>query len=52
MGNCQGRYCGNIVVNLISQIVGQTPQETGYFRIRQPIKPVTLSEIANFQELP
>lgn len=52
MGNCQGRYCGNVVVNLISEIVGQTPQQTGYFRIRSPIKPVALSEIANLEFIP
>jgi NAD(P)H-nitrite reductase large subunit len=51
MGNCQGRYCGNIVVNLISEMVGQTPEETGYFRIRSPIKPVSLAEIANLETI-
>ena len=52
MGNCQGRYCGNVVVNLISEMVSQTPQQTGYFRIRTPIKPVTLSEIADLEFIP
>ena len=52
MGNCQGRYCGNVVVKLISEIVGHTPQQTGYFRIRSPMKPVTLSEIANLEFIP
>ena len=52
MGDCQGRYCGMTVVNLFSEMVGQTPAQTGYFRIRSPIKPVTLSEIANFKKLP
>jgi NADPH-dependent 2,4-dienoyl-CoA reductase/sulfur reductase-like enzyme len=51
MGNCQGRYCGNIVVNLISEMVGQTPEETGYFRIRSPIKPVSLAEVANLKTI-
>ena len=51
MGNCQGRYCGNIVVNLISEMVGQTPEETGYFRIRSPIKPVSLAEVANLETI-
>ena len=51
MGNCQGRYCGMTVINLFSEMVGQTPEQTGYFRIRSPIKPVTLSELANFKKL-
>ena len=52
MGNCQGRYCGMTVINLFSEMLGHTPEQTGYFRIRTPIKPVTLSEIANFKILP
>ena len=51
MGNCQGRYCGMTVINIFSEILGQTPEQTGYFRIRSPIKPVTLSELANFKKL-
>ncbi len=51
MGNCQGRYCGTTVVNLICEIVGQTPEETGYFRIRSPIKPVSLAEVANLETI-
>ena len=51
MGNCQGRYCGMTVINLFSEMIGQTPEKTGYFRIRNPIKPVTLSELATFKKL-
>jgi len=47
MGNCQGRYCGLSVVNLIADTRGLLPSEVGYYRIRSPIKPVTLEEIAN-----
>lgn len=49
MGNCQGRYCGMTVINLFSEILGQTPEKTGYFRIRTPIKPISLGELANMQ---
>lgn len=46
MGPCQGRLCGPIVVELIAQIRGTTPAEVGYYRLRPPVKPVTLAELA------
>ncbi|RYH11626.1 NAD(P)/FAD-dependent oxidoreductase [Tropicimonas sp. IMCC6043] len=46
MGPCQGRYCGLTVTAILSEANGQTPDETGYFRIRPPLKPVTLGELA------
>lgn len=49
MGPCQGRYCGLSVTTLLSQAHGQTPDETGYYRIRPPLKPVTLGELASME---
>lgn len=46
MGPCQGRYCGLTVNALLAEANGQTPDETGYYRIRPPLKPVTLAELA------
>ncbi|WP_199085023.1 NAD(P)/FAD-dependent oxidoreductase [Bosea sp. ASV33] len=46
MGTCQGRLCGPTVVELIAETRGTTPAETGYYRLRPPIKPVTLAELA------
>ncbi|MGB3388747.1 MAG: NAD(P)/FAD-dependent oxidoreductase [Pseudaminobacter sp.] len=46
MGPCQGRMCGHTVVETIAQLTGRTPQDVGYYRIRMPIKPVTVGEIA------
>lgn len=46
MGPCQGRLCGPTVVELIAQARGTTPAETGYYRLRTPVKPVTLAELA------
>ncbi|WP_372886328.1 NAD(P)/FAD-dependent oxidoreductase [Shimia sp.] len=51
MGPCQGRYCGLTVTQLLSEAHGRRPDETGYYRIRPPLKPVTLGEIAAL-ELP
>ena len=46
MGPCQGRYCGLTVTALLADANGQSPNETGYYRIRPPLKPVTLGELA------
>ena len=46
MGPCQGRVCGLLVSELIAEARGVTPVEVGYYRIRAPIKPVTLGELA------
>jgi NADPH-dependent 2,4-dienoyl-CoA reductase/sulfur reductase-like enzyme len=46
MGPCQGRFCGLTVSELLAAANGQTHDQTGYFRIRQPLKPVTIGELA------
>jgi thioredoxin reductase/bacterioferritin-associated ferredoxin len=47
MGPCQGRECGLTVTELIAQARGVAPQEVGYYRLRPPIKPITLGELAS-----
>ncbi len=51
MGPCQGRYCGLTVSEIIAAERGVPVEEVGYYRIRPPIKPVTLGELAAM-ELP
>jgi NADPH-dependent 2,4-dienoyl-CoA reductase/sulfur reductase-like enzyme len=46
MGPCQGRLCGLTVTELIAQARGVTPDEVGYYRLRPPVKPITLAELA------
>jgi thioredoxin reductase/bacterioferritin-associated ferredoxin len=46
MGPCQGRLCGLTVTELIAQARGVEPQEVGYYRLRPPVKPITLAELA------
>ncbi|WP_231125804.1 FAD/NAD(P)-dependent oxidoreductase [Roseovarius gahaiensis] len=46
MGPCQGRYCGLSVTAILAQENSLGPDDTGYLRIRPPIKPVTLGELA------
>ncbi len=50
MGPCQGRYCGLSVTAILAKANGKTPDETGHYRIRPPIKPVTLGELAGMDE--
>jgi NADPH-dependent 2,4-dienoyl-CoA reductase/sulfur reductase-like enzyme len=51
MGPCQGRMCGLTVVELIAETRGISPGEVGYYRIRPPVKPVTLGEIAALEDV-
>lgn len=50
MGPCQGRYCGLTVTALLAEANRRTPDETGYYRIRPPLKPVTLGELAAMEQ--
>jgi hypothetical protein len=46
MGPCQGRLCGLTVTELMAEARGVTPEEIGYYRLRPPVKPITLAELA------
>lgn len=50
MGPCQGRQCGLTVTEVIADAAKLTPQEVGYYRIRPPLKSLTLAQIAAGQE--
>ena len=47
MGPCQGRLCGLTVSELIAEERGTSPAEIGYYRLRPPVKPITLGELAS-----
>lgn len=47
MGPCQGRMCGLTVTELIGAERGIVPEQVGYFRLRPPVKPITLGELAS-----
>ena len=47
MGPCQGRLCGLTVTELIAEQRRSTPEEVGYYRLRPPVKPITLAELAS-----
>ena len=46
MGPCQGRFCGLTVTELIARARGALPQDVGHFRLRPPVKPITVAELA------
>ncbi|HEX2137475.1 MAG TPA: NAD(P)/FAD-dependent oxidoreductase [Microvirga sp.] len=46
MGPCQGRLCGLTVTELLAEARGKSPAEIGYYRLRPPVKPITLAELA------
>lgn len=46
MGPCQGRLCGLTVTELMADARGITAQEVGYYRLRPPVKPITVAELA------
>ena len=46
MGPCQGRYCGLTVSGVIAAKRSVPMADVGYYRIRPPLKPITLGELA------
>jgi thioredoxin reductase/bacterioferritin-associated ferredoxin len=46
MGACQGRMCALTVTELIADARGVLPADVGTYRVRAPVKPVTLGELA------
>ena len=44
---CQGRFCGLTVTELMAEARGFSCAEIGYYRLRPPVKPITLAEIAS-----
>ena len=39
--------CGLTVTELIAATRGMAPEAVGYYRLRPPVKPITLAELAN-----
>ena len=46
MGPCQGRLCGLTTVELIAECRGVPVSQVGYYRVRPPVKPVTVGDLA------
>ena len=52
MGPCQGRSCGLTVTEIIAREQRRAPSDVGYFRLRAPVKPIALAELAAFPSTP
>lgn len=50
MGPCQGRMCGLTVTEVIAEASGFSPQEVGYYRVRPPLRTVTLGQLAQIEK--
>ncbi len=47
MGPCQGRQCGYTVANIVAASQGRHVSELGFYRVRPPLKPMTMGELAS-----
>lgn len=52
MGPCQGRMCGLTVTRILANALGRSPDEIGTYRIRAPLKPVSLGSLAALADGP
>lgn len=50
MGPCQGRQCGTVINHLIAQAQQKPVTEVETIRIRPPLKPITLGELATLHD--
>jgi NADPH-dependent 2,4-dienoyl-CoA reductase/sulfur reductase-like enzyme len=50
MGPCQGRQCAYTVAHLLAAVHQAPVQSIGFYRIRPPLKPLTLGELASLDE--
>jgi NADPH-dependent 2,4-dienoyl-CoA reductase/sulfur reductase-like enzyme len=49
MGPCQGRMCALTVSQVIAAELGKSMAEVGTYRVRFPIKPLTVGELASLE---
>lgn len=47
MGPCQGRQCGYTIAHILAEKQRRPVAEVGFYRIRPPLKPLTLGELAS-----
>jgi len=47
MGPCQGRQCGYTIAHIVAAAQERQVAEVGFYRIRPPLKPLTLGELAS-----
>ena len=52
MGPCQGRFCGLTISEMIAKHRGVSVAEVGALRLRPPVKPLMLGELAALASAP
>lgn len=50
MGRCQGRLCGLTIQKMIADYNNIPEKDVGYFRLRPPIRPLTVGELASLAD--
>jgi NADPH-dependent 2,4-dienoyl-CoA reductase/sulfur reductase-like enzyme len=50
MGPCQGRMCGPLVSEIMATALHRPVDDVGYQRVRPPLKPITVGELAAVEE--
>ena len=50
MGRCQGRMCGLTIQQMIADNNNLPEKDIGYFRLRPPIRPLTVGELASLTD--
>ncbi len=51
MGPCQGRQCGHTVSELLAKWQNKPVNEVGYYRLRSPMRLLTLVEFSDFHQI-
>lgn len=51
MGPCQGRQCSYTVAHVLAAAEGRSVPDVGLYRVRPPLKPVTLGELATLDTM-
>jgi bacterioferritin-associated ferredoxin len=51
MGPCQGRSCGLTLTELFAEATGRDPDAIGHLRLRTPVKPITVGQMANLVDI-
>lgn len=51
MGPCQGRQCGHTVTELLAQWQEKSVSDVGYYRLRSPLRLLSLPELSQFQRI-
>ena len=50
MGPCQGRQCGYTIAGILAEAQQRPVSDVGFYRIRPPLKPLTLGELASLDD--